>query len=171
MKSSRLFSLALVFAAMPAMAAELAVKIEIPQLSVAEYHRPYVAMWLEKADGAQVTQLAVWYDQKKRDNGGAKWLKDLRQWWRKGGRDLEVPVDAVTSATRAPGLHTVSYSTGKAPFDKLAAGDYTLFVEAAREGGGREVVRLPLAWPPKEARTAAAKGVEELGNVTLQLKP
>lgn len=171
MKSSRLLSLALLFAAMPATAAELAVKIEIPQLSVAEYHRPYIAMWLEKSDSAQVTQLAVWYDQKKRDNGGAKWLKDLRQWWRKGGREMDVPLDAVTSATRAPGQHSVSYSAGKAPFDKLAAGDYTLLIEAAREGGGREVVRLPVAWPPKEARTASAKGIEELGNVTLQLKP
>jgi len=171
MKSSRLLSLALVFAAMPAIAAELAVKIEIPQLPVAEYHRPYVALWLEKADTAQVTQLAVWYDQKKRDNGGAKWLKDLRQWWRKGGRDLDVPVDAVSSATRAPGLHTLTFVAGKAPIDKLVAGDYTLLVEAAREGGGRELVRLPVVWPPKEVRTASAKGLEELGNVTLQLKP
>lgn len=167
----RLLPLALLAAAWPALAAEMAVKIELPQLQVAEYHRPYVAMWLEKAEGGQVTQLAVWYDQKKKDNGGSKWLKDMRQWWRKGGRELEVPVDAVTSATRAPGLHTLTYVAGKAPIDKLAPGDYTLFVEASREAGGREVVRLPLAWPPKEARTASSKGQEELGNVTLQLKP
>ena len=31
----------------PALAAELAVSIEIPRLTVAEYHRPYVAIWLE----------------------------------------------------------------------------------------------------------------------------
>jgi len=115
MKSYRLLSLALVFAAMPAIAAELAVKIEIPQLPVAEYPRPYVALWLEKADTAQVTQLAVWYDQKKRDNGGAKWLKDLRQWWRKGGREMEVPVDAVTSATRGRSLHNLSFVARQAP--------------------------------------------------------
>lgn len=171
MKCSRLLMLALVCATTPGIAAELSVKIEIPQLQVAEYHRPYIAMWLEKSDTAQVTQLAVWYDQKKRDNGGTKWLKDLRQWWRKGGREIEVPLDAVTSATRTPGIHTLTYSTGKAPIDTLVAGDYTLFVEAVREGGGREVVRLPVAWPPKEARTATGKGLEELGNVTVQLKP
>jgi hypothetical protein len=171
MKHRRFLPLLVAVAAWPALAAELAVKIEIPQLQVAEYHRPYIALWLEKADGGQVTQLAVWYDQKKKDNGGTKWLKDLRQWWRKGGRDLAVPLDAVTSATRAPGLHNLTYVGGKAPIDKLAAGDYTLFVEAAREGGGREVVRLPLAWPPKDARSASGKGLEELGNVTLQLKP
>ena len=156
---------------LPLFAAELSVKIEIPQLPVAEYHRPYVAMWLEKADQSPITHLAVWYDQKKKDNGGSKWLKDLRQWWRKGGRELEVPVDAVTSATRLPGVHTLSYQSGKAPFDRLAAGDYQLVVEATREGGGREVLRLPLSWPPKAAQTVSAKGVEELGAVSVQMKP
>lgn len=156
---------------LPALAAELSVKIEIPQVPVAEYHRPYVALWLEKADHSPMTPLAVWYDQKKKDNGGAKWLKDLRQWWRKGGRELDVPVDAVTSATRLPGVHTLTYSSGKAPIDQLAAGDYQLVVEATREGGGREVLRLPLSWPPKSAQSASAKGVEELGTVSMQLKP
>ncbi len=34
----------------PALAAEMNVSIEIPKLNVAEYHRPYVAIWLEKPD-------------------------------------------------------------------------------------------------------------------------
>lgn len=171
MQKRKLLLAAVLASALPALAAELSVKIDIPQLAVAEYHRPYIAMWLEKADGGQVTQLAVWYDQKKKDNGGTKWLKDMRQWWRKGGRDLEVPLDAVTSATRAPGLHSLTFVAGKAPLGQLAAGEYTLFVEASREAGGREVVRVPLSWPPKEARTTGSKGQEELGNVTVQLKP
>ncbi len=41
-----------------AMAADLSVKLELPQLNVAEYHRPYVAMWLEKGDQSVVTMLA-----------------------------------------------------------------------------------------------------------------
>lgn len=170
MNRKSLCTLVALLAAAPAMAAELSVKIEIPPLQVAEYHRPYFALWLERADG-QVTQLAVGYDQKKKDNGGAKWLKDLRQWWRKGGRDLATPLDGVTSATRAPGVHHLSFGVGKAPLESLAPGNYTLFVEAARESGGREVVKLPFAWPVKEARTLSDKGQEELGNVSLQLKP
>ena len=35
---------------LPAYAAELEVSVEIPKLNVAEYHRPYVAIWLEGAD-------------------------------------------------------------------------------------------------------------------------
>lgn len=170
MHRKKLSLLAALLVAAPAFAAELSVKLELPQLPVAEYHRPYIAAWLEQSDGS-VAQLAVWYDQKKKDNGGTKWLKDMRQWWRKGGRDLQVPLDGVTSATRAPGVHTLNYTVGKAPLEKLAPGDYTLFVEASREAGGREVVKLPFAWPVKEAKTVSGKGQEELGNVSLQLKP
>lgn len=171
MSIKRLGGLALLAVTLPSGAAELSVRIDLPQLAVAEYHRPYVALWLEPTTGGPQTQLAVWYDQKKKENGGTKWLKDLRQWWRKGGRDLETPMDAVTGATRAPGLHTLNYVAGKAPLTSLAPGEYTLFVEAAREAGGREVVRVPFAWPPKSPMSANAKGQEELGSISVQLKP
>ena len=86
-----------------AVGAELAVKFDIPQLNVAEYHRPYVALWLERGDNSFVSNLSVLYDVKKKDNGGAKWLKDMRQWWRKAGREAAMPMDGVSGATRAPG--------------------------------------------------------------------
>ncbi len=151
--------------------ADLTLKVELPQLSVAEYHRPYMAVWVERADQSVAANLAVLYDVKKRDNGGTKWLKDVRQWWRKSGRDLQLPMDGVTGATRAPGEHTLTFAGAKSVIDKLPAGDYQLVVEAAREAGGRELVRLPFQWPPKAAVTVPAKGKEELGNVSLQLKP
>ncbi len=172
MKHRSGFAWLFALAVLPASAAELSVRVEVPQLQVAEYHRPYLAIWLERADqSALITHLAVWYDQKKKDNAGTKWLKDMRQWWRKGGRDLQVPVDAVTSATRAPGVHNLSFIAGKAPLENLAPGDYQLLVEASREAGGREVLRVPFSWPPKSAQTAFAKGQEELGTVTVQVKP
>ena len=67
-----------------AWAATVQLKLEVPRLNVAEYHRPYIAVWVEKAgeSGPAVAQLAVWYDTKKQNNAGTKWLKDMRQWWR-----------------------------------------------------------------------------------------
>ena len=35
---------------LPALAADLRVQVEIPQLDVAEYHRPYVALWIEQGN-------------------------------------------------------------------------------------------------------------------------
>lgn len=154
----------------PAFAADMNIKVEVPRLSVAEYHKPYVAFWVEKPDQAFVQNLSVWYDIKKKDNGGTKWLKDIRQWWRKSGRDLQMPVDGVSGATRAPGEHTMSFGN-KAGLDKLPAGDYILVAEASREAGGREVVRVPFAWPPKSAQTTQAKGDHELGAVAVEVKP
>lgn len=155
----------------PGMAAELNLKVEIPRLGVAEYHRPYAAIWIEKPDQSFVANLAVWYDLKMRNNEGTKWLKDMRSWWRKSGRDTAMPVDGVSSATRAPGEHSVSFAGSKLPLDKLAAGEYHLVVEAAREVGGRELLRVPFQWPPKAAANAQVKGTHELGAVTLELKP
>lgn len=171
MKLRYSIALAIPLASASAMAADLALKLEIPQLNVAEYHRPYVAVWLESADQKVVGHLSVLYDVKKKDNGGTKWLKDLRQWWRKSGRDLAMPLDGVSGATRAPGEHALSMPAARAALDKLPAGEYQLVVEATREAGGRELVRLPFQWPPKTAQALAAKGKEELGAVQLQIKP
>ncbi|WP_148716816.1 DUF2271 domain-containing protein [Chitinolyticbacter meiyuanensis] len=155
-----------------AFAAGIDVKVEIPRLNVAEYHRPYVAVWLERPDQSTATHLAVWYQQSDGPEGkGTKWLKDLRQWWRKGGRELNMPFDGVSGATKPAGEHGLSFTEGKAPFAKLPAGDYQLVVEAAREVGGRELVRVPFTWPPKGAQSLKAEGKEELGAVSLQLKP
>jgi Predicted periplasmic protein (DUF2271) len=45
-----------------ATAADLSVSIEVPRLNVAEYHRPYVAAWLERPDQSVAAHLNVWYD-------------------------------------------------------------------------------------------------------------
>src|SRR5690606_17333512 len=98
-------------------------------------------------------------------------LKDMRQWWRRTGRELEMPVDGVSGATRAPGEHQVRFASDQGALAKLAPGDYILMVEAAREVGGRELVQVPFQWPPKAAATAKAQGEHELGAISLEFKP
>ncbi|MCR5878677.1 DUF2271 domain-containing protein [Phenylobacterium sp. J367] len=151
-----------------ASAADLTVTVEIPRLPVAEYHRPYVAMWIEKPDQTAVKTLAVWYDVKLKNNEGAEWLKDIRQWWRRAGRSLALPADGVSGPTRAPGRHQVVFS--QAQIGNLPAGEYSLVVEASREVGGREVVKAPFAWPPKGAKTTRGAGTTELGALSVTAK-
>lgn len=155
----------------PAGAADLTLSIEIPTLKVAEYHRPYVAVWIESTDQKFVDNLAVWYDLKLRDNEGTKWLKDLRQWWRKSGRELNMPVDGLSSATRAPGEQQIGFGDKQGALARLAPGSYQVVIEAVREVGGRELLRLPLTWPATAAQTAQAQGEHELGKVALTVKP
>lgn len=152
-------------------AAGLEIAIEIPRLDVAEYHRPYLAVWLENADRSELADLAVWYDVKLKNKEGETWLKDLRQWWRRSGRALELPVDGVSGPTRPVGIHRLSFKSDAPPLDKLKPGEYRLVVEAAREVGGREMIEIPFQWPPREAAGEQKQGERELGVVTLEAKP
>jgi hypothetical protein len=169
MRMPRVF-LPLLFAATAggAGAADLSLKLEIPNLPVAEYHRPYVAIWIEAPDQTIAANLAVWYQLR---GAHTKWLPDLRQWWRRGGRDLKVPIDGLTGATRPAGQHLLKFDAAAAPLAKLAPGNYALVVEAVREVGGREAVRMPFEWPIKAAKRETAQGTKELGAVALMLNP
>ncbi|EZP84286.1 MULTISPECIES: DUF2271 domain-containing protein [Novosphingobium] len=145
-------------AATPALAAS--VTVTVPQIKVAEYHRPYVAGWVEPVAGGDARTLFVWFDGKKRGaEPGTKWLADLRTWWRKGGRSLKLPADGISGATRAPGSYTVAIPAN------LPKGDYVLKVEAARETGGRELVSVPFTVGGKGG---SVSGKTELGTVTVR---
>ena len=155
-----------------AYAASLDVNVEVRKLNVAEYHRPYVAVWIEDAEQKAAANLSVWYQQGSNSEGhGTKWLPDLRQWWRKSGRSLQVPVDGVTGPTRPVGKHALSFNGNQPQLRNLPAGQYTLVVEAVREVGGRELLKIPFTWPAKAAQNGSAQGSSELGAVTLSIKP
>lgn len=151
-------------------AGQVVLDIEIPTQKVAEYHKPYVAGWIEDAAGNHVANAFLWYDVKKPENRGARWLKDLRSWWRKSGRDL-ASTDGFSGATRAPGRNTLALDTNASAFKGLKPGAYSFVVEASREQGGHDQVKLPLTWNPARAVTANAKGTTELGQVKLSYKP
>ncbi|MBB3225777.1 hypothetical protein FHW69_000367 [Luteibacter sp. Sphag1AF] len=154
-----------------AVAGDMNITVEIPTLKVAEYHRPYVAVWLEREDHTVAANLAVWYDVKKADGEGTKWLKDMRQWWRRTGREQTMPIDGVSGATRPAGQHQLKFVDGKAPLGTLPPGKYELVVEAAREVGGREMQRIPFEWPVKASAHLSAQGKDELGLISLDLNP
>lgn len=169
MRTDLLSAPVLLLATTPAFAAGIDLSLTIPTLKVAEYHRPYVAIWIEP-EGGEAKTLAVWYDTKLKDREGEKWLRDIRTWWRKSGRTLTFPVDGVSGATRAPATHKISFTEGQGPLGKLAPGKYELVVEASREVGDRELLRLPFQWPPKGGEVVKAAGAHELGAVTATLK-
>ena len=167
-RKPRLLLAALLATAGTAGAADLTLNVEIPNLPVAEYHRPYVAVWVEDGSQTIAANLALWY-QVRGDH--TKWLPDLRQWWRRGGRDVKVPVDGLTGATRPAGQHILKFDAAAAPLSQLKPGKYELVVEAVREVGGREAVRIPFEWPVKAAQRGNAQGKTELGAVALVLNP
>lgn len=149
-------------------ATDVAVDITLPRLPVAEYHKPYVAVWVAEPNNRVAANLAVWYQQDAGPEGeGKKWLKDLRQWWRRTGRALDMPIDGISMPTRAPGAHTLTFAADASAFATLPEGEYVLHVEAAREVGGRELVRIPFHWDGQTGFHHTISGTSELGAVSL----
>lgn len=146
--------------------AKLQLEVNIPRLQVAEYHKPYVAIWIEDQQ-RKATQVAVWYDFEMKNQKGEEWLADLRQWWRRDGRKLSLPIDGVTGATKGPGAHLISVDL-EALLKAQKPGKYKIRVEAAREVGGKELIELPITLPLNAATLPlTATGKRELGKIQL----
>ena len=82
-----------------------------------------------------------------------------------------MPVDGVSGPTRPVGTHTVTLPGKAATLPPLAEGEYNLVVEASREVGGREMLRVPFKWDGKTAVDISAQGKSELGKVRLAIQP
>ena len=106
------------------------------------YHRPYVAVWIEDANGKPVRTLGLWVQTTRR---GPQWIPDLRQWYRdeqarkqSSGGDL---IATVSEPTRSPGKYSLSWD-GKNDAGKVVPqGNYTVAIEAAREHGTYQIMR------------------------------
>src|SRR5262249_39758492 len=59
---------------------QVTVAVELPKIETGKYRRPYVAVWVEDADGKAVRSLTVW-------GNAAKYQKDLTDWWKIGKDD------------------------------------------------------------------------------------
>lgn len=150
------------FAAVPVSAQEGTATFELPRLQVSTYRKPYVAVWLEDASGKQVKVYSVIFDQSKI---GERWLPDLKTWWRRGGRAMTMPASGVSRPTRGPGQYKVAMGS----LNGFSAGKYALVVEAARENGGREIVKVPFEWKPGARIAASTSGSNELGRVSVSV--
>lgn len=128
-----------------------------------EYHPPYVAAWLENDKNKPVRTLALWRTE-------AKWLKDIRRWWRKIGRKDEQLVDAITSATRGVGTYPLTFKAENDKGQPLAQGSYTLYIEVVRENGGRVIVKQPMVLNNVSA-SYVIKATAETGKIHIKVTP
>ncbi len=183
--------------ALPAQAADLSIRLELPVITTGMYMNPYVSLFIEKDDDSFVGSLSLWHMVNPRRGGqaGDRYLNSLRDWWRSSGTTSQLPIDGVSGATRGAGTHELVFTIGKAPLGNLPAGKYQLVVEVAREikgprgaggfgEGGRpqrgeggpskdalEELRIPFQWPATRQTTLTAGGKTEIGAVSLTLKP
>lgn len=141
--------------------------VELPRAS----HRPYVGIWIENAsDKSFVTNVAAWYDKHKGVARNKQWMADMRQWWRKTGGLASTAMDGATGASRGAGVNSIDLTTARIS-SALKPGDYEIVIEAVREHGGYEILRMPISWPPKSQEDTMLQGKLELGRIRLTVGP
>jgi len=109
---------------------------------------PYVAVWIENAEGKPVRTVTFWANK-------PKYYQDMRVWWRIG-RDNPDLIQAVTRATRAAGHHSVVWDGRDDAGDPLPPGTYTVNLEVAREHGGHGHKSAPIVCGQAPAQVALA---------------
>lgn len=144
---------------LPLAAADLQIELQLPKITEGQYHRPYVAVWVEDSAEKPVRLIEIWREK-------PDWIKDLRRFWRKTGRADQPLVDARTGATKGPGQYKLSWDGKDNSGNAVPAGEYQLVVEAAREHGGRNMVKQKFSWDGKAINLSIPAG-SEIGEVRL----
>ena len=161
-QTASIATVSIAFAATPAAAQDANATFEIPRLKASNYRKPYVASWLEDEKRKAGKMYRVLFDQ---SPIGDNWLPDMKTWWRRGGRAMKMPVAGVTRPTRGPGAYKLKMGS----LASLPAGKYALVFEAAREIGGREVVKLSFDCEPGKTGKVSSSGSTEMGAVSLTI--
>jgi len=136
--------------------------VEIPKITSNPYHKPYVAIWLETPKREGVHTFAFWKEQ-------PDWFKDLRQWWRKIGRKRSPNYDAVTGATRKPGVYHFIWHGQLVDGQRLPPGEYILHFESVREQGSREYIRQKIYYGQNRIQHYELQGKTELGKIVISV--
>lgn len=104
-------------------------------------HNPYVAVWVEDADGVPVRIVHFEYQLGR----GRRWVDELKRWARVDevfvALGKQSTADTSTSSTRVPGTYAVSWDGKNADGDFVRNGTYSVYVEAAREKGTYQFVK------------------------------
>ncbi|WP_227591345.1 DUF2271 domain-containing protein [Acinetobacter shaoyimingii] len=135
--------------------------LNIPKLDVEKYRAPYVVVWVTDKDKKIVRTLAVW-------GKDEKWINTNYVWWRRYGRQM-TSLDAVAKPSRQPGNYKLAWD-GKDDHGKpVAAGQYQVHIETAREHGDHsyQTINLDVKAKPSAQTLAAQK---EIGTLKLNFQ-
>lgn len=149
---------------------ELKVDFAIHQGSGGRYRRPYVAVWVEDKDGFPVKTMVLWVQS---TGPGPRWIPDLKRWYksdrlRKLADDKDL-VESVSEATRKPGTYTVIWNGEDDNKKLVSSGEYTLYIEAAREHGTYQLIKKKLQLDA-QAIQEKLDGNEEIDHVAIEYR-
>lgn len=139
---------------------ELVIQMEIPDLDVPKYERPYVAVWIADPDRNLVRILMLAGDE-------SRWMEENYYWFRRFGRKAGSLVDALSGPTRRPGEYIFKWDGLDHDGSPVEPGNYILHVEAAREHGGHQHESIDLKLDGSLISLSVPAG-SELGTVSVR---
>ncbi len=152
--------------------AGLHVHFELTRPSGAAYRRPYLALWLEDADGFPVKTALLWLQT---DQPGPRWHRDLTRWHRndrvrKAAEQREL-IGVISGATRGPGQYHAHFDGTDSEGNKLSPGKYTLFLEVTREHGTHQLMRQSVEWSGYPIPVTELEGNVEISAFSFEYLP
>ncbi len=150
--------------------ATLTFSFELNKPDTNRYRRPYVAVWIEDADGLPVKTLILWIQ----EGRGARWHRELKRWFKQDQVrqlvDKQKLIGTVSAATRPAGIYQAVWD-GKDDQGKLVKqGKYTLYIEAAREHGTYQLASETVV-VGTEKQAGKLKGNEEIKSASFEYNP
>jgi len=150
---------------------ELVVNFELNKPSEEQYRRPYVAVWLEDADGFPVRTTVLWMMTKQ---PGPRWHRDLLRWFKNDRvrklADEKDLIGVISGATRGPGEYKAVFDGLDDAGKPLKPGKYTLYIEAAREHGTYQLIRHPLQLGAEPIAEAKLKSNVEIKSASVEYR-
>ena len=145
---------------LPAPKLDLLISLELASPMAGRYHRPYVAVWVEDKDHNYLKTVALWSEK-------PRYLEDLRGWYRVSKSATANISNSVTSATRSPGKYTLRWNGLNDAGKPVAPGNYTVFIEAAREHGTYQLMHQEINFDGRTAQNFSLPGNTEIAGVSL----
>lgn len=136
------------------------------------YRRPYVAVWLEDADGFPVKTAVLWMQTAP---PGPRWHRDLTRWYRNDRlrklAEKKEMIGTISGATRGPGKYRARFDGTDNLGKPLPHGKYTLYIEAAREHGTYQIIRKTLELGNKPISKQSLKDNVEISETSFEYIP
>jgi hypothetical protein len=115
---------------------EVAVNFELMRFD-GRARRPFVAIWVDDSNKKTVRTVALWFNK-------ARWLPDLKEWFHKNTDTYQngtKDVFSISSATRPAGTYTIKWDGKNDDGEYVAPGNYTVYIEVAREHGTYQIMK------------------------------
>ncbi len=116
---------------------KMRVKYSVPEIDISDYEYPYIVAWVTDAENKPVKHLLMLGD-------SPRWIEENYVHWRRVGRKQPAVIDHVARPTKPPGVYDIEWDGVDDHGRPVEQGEYILHIEASREHGGHQYVKLPV---------------------------